>query len=142
MSINGRKFNDETWKLPIAHIRAKGLLRLGTNKGTLYSATGMTVCDIEVEMKEDGIAIAIFSHGDVSTAEKYEYPVAIETVRCRYGGSRYFFRCPLCRSEGKPGRRASVLYFSDRGFCCRECCGIVYRSRVRPAEYRKRKKGY
>jgi len=42
-----------------------------------------------------------------------------------FGGSRAFWLCPCC------GKRARYLYFKDRGFVCRECAKLNYRSQQR-----------
>jgi len=42
-----------------------------------------------------------------------------------FGGSRVFWLCPHC------GWRARFLYFKDRGFLCRECARLNYRSQQR-----------
>ena len=39
-----------------------------------------------------------------------------------FGGTRAFWLCPRC------GRRARYLYLGDRGFVCRECAKLNYRS--------------
>lgn len=46
-------------------------------------------------------------------------------VRSGFGGSRVFWLCPVC------GRRARFLYFRGRGFQCRECARLNYRSQQR-----------
>lgn len=46
-------------------------------------------------------------------------------VRSGFGGSRAFWLCPIC------GRRARFLYFKGRGFVCRECVKLNYRSQQR-----------
>jgi len=52
---------------------------------------------------------------------------ALEVVRVRsgFGGSRAFWVCPRC------GRRARYLYFNGKGFLCRECAKLNYRSQQR-----------
>lgn len=42
-----------------------------------------------------------------------------------FGGSRAFWLCPIC------GRRARFLYFKGRGFVCRGCAALNYRSQQR-----------
>ena len=49
-------------------------------------------------------------------------PVRLEEMSCHFGGSRWWFACPLC------GRRAGKLYKSPENdrFACRECLGVYY----------------
>lgn len=46
--------------------------------------------------------------------------IELEVQPCRFGGSRAFFRCPVC------GRRCSSIYFMEQGFACRQCAGLSY----------------
>jgi hypothetical protein len=52
------------------------------------------------------------------TSEK----VALETTPCRYGGSRFWFRCPAC------GRRTATVYLIGWPPKCRICLHLKYGS--------------
>ena len=47
------------------------------------------------------------------------------TTPCRFGGSRWWFRCP-----GGCGRRVVMLHLPPRGlrFACRQCLGLTYQA--------------
>lgn len=56
------------------------------------------------------------------------YTIPVDKLSCNYGGFRYYFRCPLCRS------RMRILYFAQNStFLCRKCLNLAYESqRLRP----------
>ena len=140
MAENERKINDELVTVRMSVLRTKGFLSPGTHKGTI-THKGLVMCNFEVEMAVDGVGFVIFSQVDPTTLESFEYGIGIEPVRCHYGGSRSFFLCPICRAKERLGR-ATVLYFNGQLFVCRNCCNVVYRSRIQPGRYRKSKSGY
>lgn len=48
---------------------------------------------------------------------------------CRYGGTRWWFLCPLSIDGKSCNRRVTTLYFVDgSGFGCRHCHDLAYRS--------------
>jgi hypothetical protein len=53
--------------------------------------------------------------------------VTIERTPCALGGSRPWFRCPLC------ARRVAVLFMRGGRFACRHCGSIAYRSQSEDA---------
>lgn len=54
------------------------------------------------------------------------YKVPLESVKCNFGGIRWFFRCPLYRSGQYCGRRVAVLYSVGNYFGCRHCADLTY----------------
>ncbi|MDO8649515.1 MAG: hypothetical protein Q7R81_07085 [Candidatus Peregrinibacteria bacterium] len=62
-----------------------------------------------------------------------DYRVRLESTPCRYGGKRWWFRCPVVRCN----RRNSILYQSGDYFVCRKCARLSYASQ----EYRSRRIG-
>jgi hypothetical protein len=57
-----------------------------------------------------------------------DYKVPLEAVSCNFGGKRWFFRCPLNRSQQYCGRRVAVLYQIGDYFGCRHCADLTYES--------------
>lgn len=54
--------------------------------------------------------------------------VRVTTTRPNYGGTRYWYVCPLPRC----GRRSAKLYVTESGICgCRRCLGLVYECQYR-----------
>ncbi len=67
----------------------------------------------------------------VASGERLDYPVALVTTPCRYGGLRWWFVCPLARGDAGCGRRARKLYLKGPYFGCRHCHDLTYRCRQR-----------
>lgn len=57
--------------------------------------------------------------------------VGLVATRCRLGGIRWWFACPVRRGGPPCGRRARKLYLCGNAFGCRECHGLTYRCRQR-----------
>ncbi|HBM45638.1 MAG: hypothetical protein UT05_C0004G0060 [Parcubacteria group bacterium GW2011_GWF2_38_76] len=66
---------------------------------------------------------------DTSEKEDFDYKVPLTTTPCRYGGSRYWFRCLLYKNGVYCGRRVGVLYKNGDLFGCRHCYNLTYSSR-------------
>jgi hypothetical protein len=64
------------------------------------------------------------------TGEKIDLPVRLETTWPRFGGTRWWGRCPLVINGQACNRRVAVLYLPPRGkyFGCRSCHRLAYRS--------------
>jgi hypothetical protein len=58
------------------------------------------------------------------------YPVEMDTTPCNFGGVRWWFRCPSCRSKKQDGNRCGKLYLPPTGirYLCRDCHDLTYRS--------------
>ncbi len=52
----------------------------------------------------------------------YSIPVKLLLNTCNYGGSRYWFGCPICT------KRVGVLYLRFKRFACRHCQQVAYSS--------------
>jgi hypothetical protein len=70
------------------------------------------------------------SHLRVDVREGKLRGVALEWVRCGFGGKRPLFRCPNC------GERRGVLYFRNEALACRRCHRLTYESQRVSPEYR------
>ena len=79
---------------------------------------------------DDDLAIR-FSYRLVDSGEVVNRSVTVEPTYPKYGGLRYWFRCPRLIDGRMPcWRRATKLYL-PRGahlFGCRQCFGLTYRS--------------
>ena len=84
------------------------------------------------EDQGDPIARAIDSFLEKDAlSHKVTLPVELASTSPHFGGTRWFFCCPLLREEGWPcGRRVQKLWLPEgqRNFGCRECHGLTYRS--------------
>jgi len=65
------------------------------------------------------------------SGEKKEHDdkIPIISTPCRYGGRRYWFRCPWYANGRYCGRRVANLYLGDEVFACRHCYNLTYESR-------------
>lgn len=54
------------------------------------------------------------------SADGHEFD--LEKQACRYGGFRYWLKCPEC------GKRRRVLFLLDQSLICRDCSGVGYES--------------
>jgi hypothetical protein len=75
-------------------------------------------------------AIDVFLNKD-ALSRKVTLPVELASTSPGFGGTRWFFCCPLVREEGWPcGKRVAKLWLPEaqRNFGCRECHGLAYGS--------------
>jgi len=72
-----------------------------------------------------------YTSTDRSTGEKTDrdYKVQLTTTPCQFGGTRYWFTCPLYRQGKYCGRRVRILYMGQGLFGCRHCHNLTYSSR-------------
>jgi hypothetical protein len=61
---------------------------------------------------------------------KRDYGIDLESTSCNFGGSRWWFRCPLTKGTRYCGRRCGVLYMPPGAsyFGCRLCHDLTYTS--------------
>ncbi len=118
-----------------ADLRRRGRLAPGTRaeRVTLPAAppwrrASEVGCELDVA---DGGCTLRLRYEAAASGECLDYPVALVTTPCRYGGWRWRFVCPLARGDTGCGRRARKLYLKGRYFGCRHCHDLTYRSRQR-----------
>lgn len=73
---------------------------------------------LHVRKTRDALLLTFTPHED----PPWQQEVEVEWQRCRFGGSRPWFRCPHC------ARRCGALYRARYGYACRTCCGLTYQS--------------
>jgi hypothetical protein len=61
--------------------------------------------------------------------KNFGYYVDLIATPCRYGGVRYWFRCPLTVNGKYCGRKVAVLYRGNDFFGCSNCFNLTYESR-------------
>lgn len=57
-----------------------------------------------------------------------EVDVPFTIQACRFGGVRYYFRCPNQQTDGSCDRQVTKLYYLKGRIVCRQCTGAAYRS--------------
>lgn len=86
---------------------------------------------IYTSLTSEGHYIQLIYTQTDSTGEKrgFDYKVQLTETPCRYGGSRFWFFCPLIVNGTYCGRRAATLYKAGDYFGCRSCFSLTYNSR-------------
>jgi len=72
---------------------------------------------------------------DKGNKRSFDYKIFLHRTPCNYGGYRYWFMCPLSRSEMTCGRLSAVLYQAGYYFGCRHCHNLTYRCRKHNTNY-------
>lgn len=60
--------------------------------------------------------------------KEMDYFVELSTTECNFGGTRYWFTCPLTINDVPCNRRVGTLYLPPNGehFGCRHCYNLTY----------------
>jgi hypothetical protein len=119
-----RRKCEQSMPLDIRRIHRKRLLSPGTSFGWQWKQDGERIGSISLAMRENSIQFWYTWTASGGDPKRMVYEVAIERTRCRYGGSRSWFRCPWCY------RRCALLYGLSRDgyFACRICLRLAYAS--------------
>ena len=114
--------------------RRKRVLRPGVRFSCRWERDGEQTASVAVRVY-DGRVVLSFSYGgkgDVRT--DVDQPVMLDWTPCNYGGSRVWFRCPVCK------RRCALLYGIEEAFMCRQCGGLTYGSKTQSPLDRQRER--
>lgn len=106
-------------QLDVRRWQREGMLVPGQAGGWYWRDpdTGATRASIGWRV-EAGVVVLVYAINGEPVTQR----VPIERTSCNYGGSRAWFRCPRC------ARRVAVLFLRGRGFACRHCQQVAYRS--------------
>ncbi len=63
------------------------------------------------------------------TKKDFNYEVRLAETKCNYGGTRFWFICPLNKNGIPCNRRVGVLYKGGDYFGCRHCYELTYSER-------------
>lgn len=94
-------------------------------EGKAETAPGYSV----IANPRGGIALRIAGLAtDGQVGSSFTYLIEIATSRPRFGGRRYWFRCPVVRDGIPCGRRVGRLYLppGQQIFACRVCYNLTY----------------
>ncbi len=81
-----------------------------------------------IESRGSGLSLVLrYRWGD---REDIDLPIRLESSPMRFGGERWWMRCPLARREVPCGRRVAKVYLApfSKYFGCRTCHRLTYRS--------------
>jgi hypothetical protein len=123
----GRKTVESYWTLDVNRLSKKGSLRPGCSSACRW-AVGDELVSIKVRAEADRVHLSYAMQvGDGEVKEVAE-TIPIIHLRCRFGGSRFYFVCPGPGDGTGCGRRTTKLQLSDRYFLCRHCNKLAYAS--------------
>ena len=106
---------EQTLKVDIRQWRKGGYLVNGQSFVWQWSRGGEKTGTIGVTVRDDTIRLGYAVQGTDASQT-----IRLTATPCRYGGSRSWFECPVCRG------RASVLFMRAGRFACRRCQRVSY----------------
>ena len=90
--------------------------------------TGKVVASIDFLTKPVGDSLELLLKYRLQRQENVNLPIRLQTTVPHFGGSRWWFTCPLL-NDGLPcRRRVGKLYLRGKFFGCRHCHDLTYRS--------------
>ena len=108
---------EQTLKVDIRRWRTLGYLVNGKSFSWQWSRGEEVTANIGVSVRFDNIWLAYSVNGQDASQT-----IRLTATPCRYGGSRQWFECPVCRG------RAAVLFMRAGRFACRRCQKVSYTS--------------
>lgn len=115
---------DSVRVLDIRVLRRRGLIRAGLIARTVwawkrgdndYGSVGLVACAAD---PQNAVLTVAYEADGVNHKES----ISLEAASCRYGGHRFYFRCPAS------GRRCEVLAWVGGYFACRQHHRLAYAS--------------
>ena len=100
------------------------LVEGGFNGNDQWQRPSRRVYSMWVIVESDFLTLAYDYCRDDGLSERLRYPVSLARTHCNFGGTRYWFVCPMQGCE----RRAAILYLVGRRFACRHCQHLAYRT--------------
>ena len=123
---------DSLIKIPISSLKLNEFLKTGLSGTMDIPCDGGNLKDgihLVVSLSESDTYL-YFYYSVLQLDGKYkdiEYRVDLEATKCYYGGTRFWYRCPVeilgC------DRRVSVLYMVGDHLSCRNCFNLTYQTR-------------
>lgn len=121
-------------KIDLAWLKNRGILSGYRNETITWTDSwgnkSSVSINVSVSDASDRYLQFQYTQTDRGTDKKtpFEYSVPIITTPCRFGGIRYWFKCPIYTRGVYCGRRARVLYKGGDYFACRHCYNLAYSS--------------
>lgn len=131
-----RDFCDEIKSISTSFLKKHQYFQQGERSG-IISWTGGIGAESSISVNSsitDGICWIRLRYSQTDwdgKKESYDYKIPLTTTKCKLGGKRYWFLCPLTKG-GKPcGKRVGKLYIADKYFGSRTCYELGYREQYR-----------
>lgn len=122
---------DDLKKIEISWLKKQGMLNswyFGTIKWTHGWSGTKTSIGITISTTAKTIRLNYVQTESGGTKKDFDYTVKLAETPCRYGGTRFWFICPLVKSGVPCNRRIGVLYKNGGYFGCRHCYDLSYKS--------------
>jgi hypothetical protein len=119
-----RQTVEESLTLDLFELARKGAFGPGLSGRVCWFRGETEIASLSYTVgQEDGIPVITLEYNITRTGEIVKIPVRLETTRPRFGGVRWWGRCPC-------GRRVGKLYLPGGAtrFACRQCHGLTYAS--------------
>lgn len=133
---SGRKFGvhctDDQLAIDVRQWQREGRLREGSNFSSTWTRAGKEIGNIGVKTENQQIILSYSWQKNNGESGTLDYPVALQTTACHYGGARYWFICPAVGC----GKRVAKLYLGEKYFACRQCYRLAYQSQRETADDR------
>ena len=120
--VSGRNTVESCRQIDVRRWAREGMLQPGYWGRWQWTRDGKTVASIRLRAEVGYVELSYMHTAQEGPFNDVSYPVSLETTPCRYGGTRYWFRCP---ARGC-GRRVAILYLGGRIFACRHCYRLAY----------------
>lgn len=126
---------DDLKKVSVFFLKKEGYFIPGQHAGNITwsrnsEATGsISVRSLVSENEEYIRFLYTQTNRDTGDAHDFGYKVQLATTPCNYGGTRYWFVCPLSTNGVCCGRRVGILYKNGDYFGCRHCHNLSYACR-------------
>ncbi len=129
---NKKEESDNLKKIEMSWLKKQGMLSawyFGTINWTHGWSGTKTSIGITVSTNSKTVRLNYIQTDSDGTKRDFDYTVSLTETPCHYGGTRFWFICPLVKSGVPCKRRVGVLYKGGDYFGCRHCYELTYNSR-------------
>lgn len=120
---------EATRSLDLNQLNRAGCLEPGWQGRVPFTISGKVLDSADVHVGFDHVSLSFQTCDARGRHHKTRQIIRMAHVRCRFGGSRKFFRCPGVVDGVACGRRVLKLYWPDGGYIlCRHCHRLTFAS--------------